>query len=157
MRFSRIKEILSSHIDDIFKKLLIDKPVDLLTGLLKQISCYADWEDSALHFVRLPVYADRTFINLFQDYLEMPGFFLILITAFFFPGIILRTKSILSGRKGPGIFQPLKDIYVSSQERQCFQQDNKHCVSDSPCHNVIVYNQLPARNSFCKSECNNII
>lgn len=35
---------------------------------------------------------------------------LILISSFFFSGIIVRTKSIFSGRKGPGIFQPMRDI-----------------------------------------------
>lgn len=35
---------------------------------------------------------------------------LVLITSIFFPGIILRTKSIASGRKGPGILQPVKDV-----------------------------------------------
>ncbi len=35
---------------------------------------------------------------------------LIIITSLFFNGIIIRTKSIASGRKGPGIFQPVKDI-----------------------------------------------
>lgn len=39
----------------------------------------------------------------------MIGLALILITSLFFTGIIIRTKSIVSGRKGPGIFQPLKD------------------------------------------------
>ncbi|HSN08213.1 MAG TPA: NADH-quinone oxidoreductase subunit H, partial [Hanamia sp.] len=29
----------------------------------------------------------------------------------FFTGIIIRTKSITSGRKGPGILQPMKDIF----------------------------------------------
>jgi formate hydrogenlyase subunit 4 len=32
------------------------------------------------------------------------------LAAFFFTGVINRTKSILSGRKGPGIFQPVKDV-----------------------------------------------
>lgn len=36
---------------------------------------------------------------------------LILIAASFFPGIIVKTKAILSGRKGPGIFQPWLDIF----------------------------------------------
>lgn len=36
---------------------------------------------------------------------------LILIASLFFGGIIIRTKSIFSGRKGPGIFQPMKDIW----------------------------------------------
>jgi len=36
---------------------------------------------------------------------------LIIISSFFFTGIVIRTKSIFSGRKGPGIFQPVKDIW----------------------------------------------
>ncbi|MBI5539174.1 MAG: NADH-quinone oxidoreductase subunit H [Bacteroidia bacterium] len=40
----------------------------------------------------------------------MLSLLLILIAAFFFTGIIIRTKSIASGRKGPGIFQPIKDV-----------------------------------------------
>lgn len=35
---------------------------------------------------------------------------LILFSALFFTGVILRTKSITSGRLGPGIMQPLKDV-----------------------------------------------
>jgi formate hydrogenlyase subunit 4 len=35
---------------------------------------------------------------------------LILISSLFFTGIIIRTKSIASGRKGPGIMQPVKDV-----------------------------------------------
>jgi formate hydrogenlyase subunit 4 len=34
----------------------------------------------------------------------------ILFFSLFFPGIILRTKSIASGRKGPVIMQPVKDV-----------------------------------------------
>ena len=40
----------------------------------------------------------------------MISFILIILASFFFTGIIIRTKSITSGRKGPGIFQPMKDI-----------------------------------------------
>src|SRR6266542_7115707 len=40
----------------------------------------------------------------------MISFILILVTSLFFSGIIIRTKSIVSGRKGPGIFQPVKDV-----------------------------------------------
>lgn len=36
---------------------------------------------------------------------------LILIAALFFTGIIIRTKSLASGRKGPGILQPVFDVY----------------------------------------------
>jgi len=41
----------------------------------------------------------------------MTSLILIILTSFVFTGIIIRTKSILSGRKGPGIFQPIKDIW----------------------------------------------
>ena len=40
----------------------------------------------------------------------MLSLLLILVTSLFFTGIIIRTKSIASGRKGPGIMQPLKDV-----------------------------------------------
>ena len=36
---------------------------------------------------------------------------LIIAVSLFFSGIVIRTKSILSGRKGAGIFQPLKDVW----------------------------------------------
>ncbi len=38
---------------------------------------------------------------------------LIILTSLFFTGIVIRTKSLLSGRKGPGIFQPMRDIWRS--------------------------------------------
>jgi formate hydrogenlyase subunit 4 len=40
----------------------------------------------------------------------MLSLILIVIASAFFTGIIIRTKSIASGRKGPGIFQPIKDV-----------------------------------------------
>jgi formate hydrogenlyase subunit 4 len=40
----------------------------------------------------------------------MLSLILIFITSLFITGIIIRTKSLASGRKGPGIFQPMKDI-----------------------------------------------
>lgn len=40
----------------------------------------------------------------------MLSFVLMLIAALFFTGILIRTKSLASGRKGPGIFQPVKDV-----------------------------------------------
>jgi formate hydrogenlyase subunit 4 len=40
----------------------------------------------------------------------MLSLFLILIAAIFFTGIVIRTKSLASGRKGPGILQPIKDV-----------------------------------------------
>jgi formate hydrogenlyase subunit 4 len=40
----------------------------------------------------------------------MLSLILIIIASMFFTGIIIRVKSMASGRKGPGIFQPLKDV-----------------------------------------------
>lgn len=40
----------------------------------------------------------------------MLSILLIVFCSLFFTGIILRTKSITSGRKGPGIIQPVKDV-----------------------------------------------
>lgn len=40
----------------------------------------------------------------------MVSFILILVASLLFTGFLVRTKSILSGRKGPGILQPMKDI-----------------------------------------------
>jgi formate hydrogenlyase subunit 4 len=42
--------------------------------------------------------------------MRLLGFFLIILTSCFFVGIIIRTKSIFSGRKGPGLMQPMNDI-----------------------------------------------
>ncbi len=52
----------------------------------------------------------------------MIGFALILVAAFFFPGLILRTKSIASGRKGPGILQPFRDISVLVRKGSVFSK-----------------------------------
>ncbi len=40
----------------------------------------------------------------------MLSLLLILLASLFFTGIIIRTKSLASGRKGPGIFQPISDV-----------------------------------------------
>jgi formate hydrogenlyase subunit 4 len=40
----------------------------------------------------------------------MLSIILILVSSIFFTGIIIRTKSITSGRKGPDILQPVKDV-----------------------------------------------
>ena len=40
----------------------------------------------------------------------MLSLLLIIVAATFFTGVIIRTKSLASGRKGPGIFQPLSDV-----------------------------------------------
>lgn len=40
----------------------------------------------------------------------MLSIILILFSSIFFTGIVLRTKSLTSGRKGPGLLQPVKDV-----------------------------------------------
>jgi formate hydrogenlyase subunit 4 len=40
----------------------------------------------------------------------MTSLLLIFFSAIFFTGIIVRTKSLASGRKGPGILQPVRDV-----------------------------------------------
>ncbi len=40
----------------------------------------------------------------------MISFGLIFLSSLFFTGIVIRAKSLASGRKGPGIFQPIRDI-----------------------------------------------
>jgi formate hydrogenlyase subunit 4 len=41
----------------------------------------------------------------------MLSLILILISAIYFPGVIIKTKAIFSGRKGPGLLQPWYDIF----------------------------------------------
>ncbi len=41
----------------------------------------------------------------------MLSFVLIFVASLFFTGIVVRTKSLASGRKGPGIMQPIIDIW----------------------------------------------
>jgi formate hydrogenlyase subunit 4 len=52
----------------------------------------------------------------------MTGFALIILAAFFFPGIIIRTKSLSSGRKGPGLLQPVRDIRVLLMKGSVFSK-----------------------------------
>jgi len=50
----------------------------------------------------------------------MGGLVLVFISTIFFPGLILRTKSITSGRKGPGVLQPLRDAVVLFRKGSVF-------------------------------------
>ncbi len=52
----------------------------------------------------------------------MIGFILIVFVSLFFTGIIIRTKSLAAGRKGPGIFQPLKDIFRLFRKGSVYSQ-----------------------------------
>lgn len=57
---------------------------------------------------------------------------LILIVSFFFTGVILRVKSISSGRKGPGIFQPIKDVWRLFQKGSVYSQTTSFVFQIAP-------------------------
>ncbi len=50
----------------------------------------------------------------------MAAIILMIITALVFPGIILRVKSLASGRKGPGLIQPIKEIAILLRKGSVF-------------------------------------
>jgi formate hydrogenlyase subunit 4 len=60
------------------------------------------------------------------------GFILIILTSFFFTGILIRTKSIFSGRKGPGIFQPMKDIWRLFHKENVYSQTSSFIFKIAP-------------------------
>lgn len=54
--------------------------------------------------------------------MKIAGILMIYAAAMLFPGIILRVKSIASGRKGPGVLQPLKDLRVLMMKGSVFSE-----------------------------------
>lgn len=62
----------------------------------------------------------------------MLSFALIIITSFFFTGIIIRTKSLASGRMGPGIFQPMKDIFRLFKKGAVYSKTTSFIFQISP-------------------------
>lgn len=60
------------------------------------------------------------------------GFLLAIVTAIFFPGIILRVKSMASGRKGPGIMQPWKNIWVLLRKGSVFSTTTSYIFQIAP-------------------------
>ena len=57
---------------------------------------------------------------------------LIIFTAIFFPGLIIRTKSLLSGRKGPGLFQPWKDVRLLFRKKSVFSATTSFIFQIAP-------------------------
>jgi len=57
---------------------------------------------------------------------------LILISSWFFTGIVIRTKSIFSGRKGPGIMQPMKDIIRSLRKGSVYSSTSSFIFQLAP-------------------------
>jgi formate hydrogenlyase subunit 4 len=56
----------------------------------------------------------------------------ILLTAVLFPGIIVRAKSIFAGRKGPGLFQPLKDVMLLFQKGNVISTTTSYIFKIAP-------------------------
>lgn len=52
----------------------------------------------------------------------MLSFVLIFVVSLFFSGIVVRTKSLASGRKGPCIMQPMKDIWRSLRKGSVYSE-----------------------------------
>ena len=57
---------------------------------------------------------------------------LIILAAAFFTGIVIRTKSIASGRKGPGVFQPLKDVLRLFRKRAVYSETTSFVFRIAP-------------------------
>lgn len=62
----------------------------------------------------------------------MLSFILILIAGFFFTGIIIRTKSLASGRKGPGIMQPIRDVIRLFKKGAVYSQTTSFIFQIAP-------------------------
>jgi formate hydrogenlyase subunit 4 len=66
----------------------------------------------------------------------MLSLILILTTGVFFTGIILRTKSITAGRKGPGIFQPIKDVIRQFKKGTIYSETTSFVFRLAPVVNI---------------------
>jgi len=62
----------------------------------------------------------------------MLAFILILTVSLFFTGLIGRTKSIFSGRKGPGILQPIKNIILLFRKSGVFSTSSSVILQIAP-------------------------
>lgn len=62
----------------------------------------------------------------------MISLILILTASLFFSGIVIRTKSIFSGRKGPGVFQPLKDLLRLLRKQAVYSESSSFIFRVAP-------------------------
>lgn len=62
----------------------------------------------------------------------MLSFILIFLASFVFTGIIVRTKSLMSGRKGPGIMQPMRDIWRSLRKGAVYSKTSSFVFQIAP-------------------------
>ncbi len=56
----------------------------------------------------------------------------IVTTSIFFTGVVIKTKSILSGRKGPGILQPMHDIWRLMQKGSVYSETSGIILKIAP-------------------------
>ena len=56
----------------------------------------------------------------------MISLFLLLLASIFFPGVIIKTKAKFSGRKGPGILQPWRDIFRLLKKGNVFSTSSSY-------------------------------
>ncbi len=57
---------------------------------------------------------------------------LIVLTSLVFTGIVIRVKSILSGRKGPGLLQPMRDIIRSLRKGSVYSTTTSFIFQVAP-------------------------
>ncbi len=57
---------------------------------------------------------------------------LILLASFFFVGIVVRTKSLVTGRMGPGLFQPVRDVWRLFRKGSVFSQTTTFVFQIAP-------------------------
>jgi formate hydrogenlyase subunit 4 len=62
----------------------------------------------------------------------MVSFIIIFLASIFFMGIVLRIKSLASGRKGPGILQPIKDIIRLTRKGSVFSNTSSFIFRIAP-------------------------
>ncbi|MHC1704657.1 MAG: respiratory chain complex I subunit 1 family protein [Tenuifilaceae bacterium] len=62
----------------------------------------------------------------------MVSLILILFVSLFFTGIVIRTKSLASGRKGPGILQPMKDIFKQFKKGSVYSSTTSFIFQIAP-------------------------
>lgn len=64
--------------------------------------------------------------------MQILGAFLIVLTSLLFTGVVIRVKSILSGRKGPGLLQPMRDIVRSFRKGSVYSHTTSFVFQVAP-------------------------
>ena len=62
----------------------------------------------------------------------MLGFLLVIFASTFFMGIVYRVRAMLSGRKGPGIFQSIKDVIRLAKKGFVFSETTSYIFQLAP-------------------------